>query len=78
MSKEPMLHTSRLTLFPLTAMQLNLALQDVHLLEEDVDLPVVAELVTTPVRRAITLKLAKINNASPVDLPWYTYWLIIV
>lgn len=78
MSSDLKLQTLRLTLVPLSAAQLRLALQDVNLLAKDIVLPLVPELVTPPVRRAITMKLAKISNALPVDLPWYTYWLIIV
>ena len=78
MSVDLKLQTPRLTLVPLSAAQLRLALQDVNLLAKDIVLPLVPGLVTPPVRRAITMKLAKISNAPPVDLPWYTYWLIIV
>lgn len=73
-----MLQTPRLTLFPLTAVQLSLALQDVNVLAEDVGLPIVAELVTPPVRRAVTMKLGKMADLSSADLPWVTYWLIVV
>ena len=78
MSIEAVLHTPRLALFPLTAMQLRLTLQDVNLLAEDVGLPIVPELVMPPVRRAITMKLVKMQVALPEALPWYTYWLIVV
>lgn len=78
MSIDLKLQTPRLTLVPLSAAQLRLALQNVNLLAKDIVLPLVPELVTPPVRRAITMKLAKISNAPPVDLPWYTYWLIIL
>ncbi len=78
MSVESLLHTPRLALFPLTAAQLRLVLLDVNLLAEDIGLPIVAELITPPVRRAVTMKLGKMVDAPAADWPWHTYWLIIV
>lgn len=75
---EHSLHSPRLTLFPLSAEQLNLTLQNIALLEDALALSVVAELVTPTVRRAIRMKLGKMADVPPADLPWYTYWLIIV
>ena len=75
---EHSLHSPRLIPFPLSAEQLNLILQNIALLEDALALSIVVELVTPPVRRAITMKLGKMTDAPPSDLPWYTYWLIIV
>jgi GNAT superfamily N-acetyltransferase len=72
------LHTHRLTLIPLSAAQLSLALQDESVLAADLGLSLVPELITPPVRHAITIKLGKMADAPPADLAWYTYWLIVV
>ena len=45
---------------------------------KDVGLPIVAELVTPPVRRAITMKLGKMADLPGADFLWFTYWLIVV
>jgi len=78
MVNELVLRTPRLTIFPFSANQLSLALQDVRLLSEDMALPIVPELVTPPVRRAMTMKLGKMAGAPCANHAWYTYWLIVV
>lgn len=71
------IETSRLRLLAMTPEQLRLALLDPDALEGVLGVRVSRTELGGPVRRAIEIKLGKIEAAPPEDLPWLTYWLIV-
>jgi ribosomal-protein-alanine N-acetyltransferase len=75
------IETEHLILIPLTLDQLKLCLtdlSDLSALGQESALSIADELVTAPVRRAIGLKLAKMEQVDPQLHPWFTYWLLVV
>ena len=75
MFQEEMITTPRLVLIPLSAVQLKMYLDQEKEFTQQVG-PVSWEILTESLRRAISMKLDKINAVLPQDLPWLTYWLI--
>jgi ribosomal-protein-alanine N-acetyltransferase len=70
--------TKRLLLMPLTPEQLTSYLYEPQVLEQGLGFPVSHSLVNDVVRRAIHVKLNKMQNLQPGELEWLTYWLVIV
>ena len=70
--------TPRLRLTALSAGQLRLYLDEPARLETELGHPVSRAVLTDTVRRAIGMKLAKMETAHPADHPWYTYWLVVL
>jgi RimJ/RimL family protein N-acetyltransferase len=73
-----LLRTERLELTPLSADQLKRYGDDAVALESELRMPISRAILTPRVRRAIGMKLAKMENAAEADHIWYTYWLIVV
>lgn len=69
--------TPRLRLAALSPGALRELIEQPAVLEARLDLPLVAQLVTPPARRAIGIKLEKMAAAPVKAQPWFTYWLII-
>lgn len=72
------LHTPRLNLVPLSKSDLVAYLEMPFRLELKLGVELSEDVLTEIVRRAIQMKIAKMETAPPGDHPWYTYWLIIV
>jgi len=72
------LQTERLLLTPLTLPQLKLCLTDLPALEADLGLPIVSEVITERVQRAIQMKIDKMTKLDETSHPWQTYWLIVI
>jgi RimJ/RimL family protein N-acetyltransferase len=70
--------TKRLRLIPLTADQLRRYIPAPEELEQELGFKVSRDIVTDRLRRAIAMKLAKMEQAAPFEHDWYTYWLIVV
>jgi len=70
--------TERLTLFPLSLEQLQCYLADTERLEGELGFDVSRAIVTDRLRRAIAMKVAKMERAAPSEHAWYTYWLVVV
>ena len=72
------IETDRLRLLALAPEHLRLALSDPEALEQALGVRVSRTELDGPVRRAIEIKLGKMETASPKELPWLTYWLIVL
>jgi [ribosomal protein S5]-alanine N-acetyltransferase len=72
------IETERLKLFPLSLEQLRSFIASPKELERELGFDVSREIVTDRLRRAIDLKIAKMDRADPTEHAWYTYWLIIM
>ena len=72
------LQTPHLLLVPLTLTQLKLCLTDLPALESDLGIPIVGDVITERVQRAIGMKLEKMAALDESLHPWQTYWMIIV
>lgn len=72
------LETRRLRLIALTRDQLALLLDQPAALEPALGCTVSRAVLTDRVRRALQMKLAKLERAEPERHPWFTYWLIVV
>ena len=72
------IRTQRLLIVPLTFSQLQLCLTDLPALEAELDLSISRDVVTKRVKRAIQMKLKRMNNTEEAHHPWQTYWLIVV
>jgi ribosomal-protein-alanine N-acetyltransferase len=70
--------TERLDLIALDLYQLQSLLQNVAAIENAVDLPIKREVIDANVRRALGLKIGKMQAADPDAHDWFTYWLIVV
>ena len=69
--------TARLELIPLNRVLLGNFLEQGDLYIQE--LGPASRLIITPIlRKAIQMKLSKMDQASPEELPWITYWLIRV
>lgn len=73
-----MIHTERLDLIPLTLQQLETGLASIKQLSTDLNLPLVADLISGNAERAVNMKVAKMRAAAPALHHWITYWLIII
>lgn len=69
--------TSRLDLIPLTREQLGNYLDQESLFTREVG-PASRTILTPILQKAIRMKLVKLDQASPQDSAWITYWLIKV
>ena len=65
-------------LIPLTLKQLRLGLTDPAQLGRELGLAIAQDVITNQVRRAIGLKMIKMEQVEPVQHPWYTYWLLVM
>jgi ribosomal-protein-alanine N-acetyltransferase len=70
--------TDRLELIPLNAVRLRWYLEDPARLEAELHMPLSRSILTPRVRRAIGLKLARMDAAEEAKHIWFTYWLIVV
>jgi ribosomal-protein-alanine N-acetyltransferase len=73
---ESALHTSRLTLLPLSLEELQLYLERPSKPEASGKLMISPRLMTENLERALNMKIEKMRNAKKADHLWYTYWLI--
>jgi ribosomal-protein-alanine N-acetyltransferase len=74
----PQIQTDRLDLLALTQAQLKLCLEAPDQLARDLGCPIAQGVITDVVRRAIRIKLAKMEPVDPRHHSWYTYWLIVL
>jgi ribosomal-protein-alanine N-acetyltransferase len=74
----PEIRTERLRLVALTLNQLKLYADAPHQLEQELGFRVSHDTVTSPLRRAIDMKVHKMERAAEPEHPWYTYWLIVI
>jgi RimJ/RimL family protein N-acetyltransferase len=72
------IEADRLRLLALTLEHLRTCLTAPERLEPELGFPVAADLVTTPVHRALCLKLDKMLHLPSDVHPWYTYWLMVI
>ena len=70
--------TRRLRLIPLGQNQLELILQDIESFEKSLNITMMHPLITDRVRRAITMKIAKMQKADASQHDWLTYCLILI
>lgn len=70
--------TERLRLLPLSMTALLLYLQDQPELEMRLGFPVSHDILTDTLRRAIRMKLEKMQVRPRQDHSWYTYWLMVI
>lgn len=71
------IETDRLRLLAMTPERLRLALSNPDALEQQLEFRVSRTELGGPVRRAIEIKLQKMEAAPREDLLWLTYWLIV-
>jgi RimJ/RimL family protein N-acetyltransferase len=72
------IQTERLRLIELSLNQLQLHLASPDQLECASGYPISRAIITDRVRRAIHMKIAKMQQAEEKTHPWYTYWLIAI
>ena len=72
------IRTERLQLIALTVSQLGLYVAAPEQLEQELGLSVSRGIVTDRLRRAIDIKLSKMELVEEQEHPWYTYWLIVI
>lgn len=70
--------TERLRLIPLTLDQLRCYIPTPEDLEQGLGVKISRDIVTDRLRRAVSMKLVKMERADPLEHNWYTYWLIVV
>jgi len=70
--------TDRLSLFPLTLEQLRLYLDEPEELEKGLGLSVSRSIITNRLKRALGMKIEKMDRANESDHPWFSYWLIVI
>jgi [ribosomal protein S5]-alanine N-acetyltransferase len=70
--------TPRLNLVPLTETQLRLALAHSEQLSEQLGCTLDGEAISDASRRAIHVKLDKMEQAPEITHRWYTYWLLVI
>lgn len=70
--------TQRLQLIPLDLHQLELALQDIEALETSLNIVISRPWMTDRVRRALRMKIDKMQKADISQQDWFTYWLIVI
>ena len=70
--------TQRLQLIPLNLNQLELVLQDVEAFETSLNITMMRELITERVRRALWIKIDKMQKADVSQHDWLTYWLVVI
>ena len=72
------IQTERLRLIPLSLSQLQCYIAAPEVLERELGFGVSRDMVTDRLRRAIDMKVHKMERVDPAEHAWYTYWLIIV
>ena len=72
------IQTERLRLIPLTLDQLQNYIAGPEVLKQELGFDVSREIVTDRLRRAIAMKIAKMERAALSEYGWYTYWLIVI
>lgn len=72
-----MLKSIRLNLIPLTAQQLETGLQSIKQLSMELNIPIIADLMSGVAAETITKKLAIMHDLPPELHPWCTYWLMV-
>lgn len=70
--------TERLKLIPLALDQLQRYIPSPGDLEQELGFEISRDIVTDRLRRAIAMKIAKMERADPLEHNWFTYWLIVV
>lgn len=79
MNQNPnIIRTSRLELVALSFEQLQSTLRCIPDLASELDTLLVPALVDGNARRAVSMKIEKMQNMPVLDHPWQTYWLIIL
>lgn len=73
-----MIKTERLTLIPLTLQHLETGLTSIKDLAIDLDIPIVEDLISGAVERAVCMKIGKMQSVAEKLHDWYTYWLIVI
>lgn len=72
-----MLKSKRLNLIPLTALQLETGLSSIKQLSMELNIPIIADLMSGVAAEAINKKLVIMRDL-PLELhPWCTYWLMV-
>ena len=72
------IQTKRLRLIPLLLDQLRCYIASPEVLEQELGFEVSREIVTEQLRRAIAMKVSRMEHIAPANYEWYTYWLIVV
>jgi [ribosomal protein S5]-alanine N-acetyltransferase len=70
--------SDRLELIALNSSQLEMYLELPDQLEIELGMPISRSIVTDRVRRAITMKLSRMEKVEGAELLWFTYWLIVI
>jgi RimJ/RimL family protein N-acetyltransferase len=65
-------------LIALTQPQLRAYLNPLKEVEKKIEIPLSQELMTEQTKRAMRLKIEKMNGVPCKDHPWYTYWLLVL
>jgi RimJ/RimL family protein N-acetyltransferase len=73
-----MIKTERLTLIPLTRQNLETGLASIKQLSVDLNVPIIADLMTGEAAAAIDKKLVVMHDLPPELHPWCTYWLVVL
>ena len=73
-----MIQTPRLNLILLSAEQLATGLRSVEDLAHQLGIYLVPDLFSGKVQRAVQMKLSKMEGQPLDELPWVTYWLIVI
>ena len=68
----------RLQLIELSSEQLEKCLTNIEALEAELGFSISRSNIDSNVIRAIGMKQVKMACANPIDLPWLTYWLIVL
>jgi ribosomal-protein-alanine N-acetyltransferase len=74
----PEIETERLRLIALTLTQLKLYADAPHQLEEELGVFISRGNISAPLRRAIDMKVHKMEHTAEPEHPWTTYWLIVI
>lgn len=72
------IETARLQLMALGIPHLRLYLSDPQRFGQVIGFPVSEAVLTSVVRRAITVKMARMDQVAKTQHRWYTYWLVVV
>jgi ribosomal-protein-alanine N-acetyltransferase len=72
-----MIKTERLSLIPLNRRQLQDYRDDPAALEKKLGYPISRNIISDRVRRAIGMKLSKMEAVEEFRHVWYTYWLLV-
>ena len=72
------INTSRLKLLELSHQQLQLCLFDLSEFEEQTNIKIAPDFITSRVQRAIRMKVKKMQQAKPSYHAWLTYWLVVI